>query len=121
MGRIIKFRAWWDDGNQQEMLYVGDRCGTSHDLDCCKYFIEGQPVTLMQYTGLNDKKGIEIYEGDIIEWCDSRWQIVWEASDASFFAESLYGCGYESGQEWGNDCMVVGNIYEKPELLEEKE
>ena len=60
MSREIKFRAWHEQG---EMLYVGDDFGTTHPLDCCRYLMDGQPVTLMQFTGLKDCNGVEIYEG----------------------------------------------------------
>jgi len=71
--REIKFRAWHDDSEtcgefepQKNMFFVGDEYGTTHPLDCVTYKMEGQPVTLMQFTGLTDVNGVEIYHEDIL-------------------------------------------------------
>lgn len=85
-------------------------------------------VELMQSTGLKDKNGVEIYEGDILKI------LVMSVSDKYVYGEVVYeygvsglknvlnGWGYEQGLipllEVGHVYEVVGNIYENPELLE---
>jgi uncharacterized phage protein (TIGR01671 family) len=75
---------------------------------------------LMQYTGLKDKDGKEIYEGDILKvWYDSVNEIGEDSIDvANFTVEWLY----EDLGILENDCNegrveIIGNIYENPELL----
>ena len=117
--RQIKFRCWNKLYKQmQNWEHLIGYCDVEYLFGKEKAF-EGHDVVPMQYTGLKDIDGAEIYEGDIIECWGRNLSIKWEDSDASFFAESIDGNIYESGQEWGGNCRVVGNIYQNKELLDE--
>ena len=119
MNRVIKFRAWFDDNKSQHMFCVGDEFGTSHPLDCCRYAQQGQPVTLMQFTGLHDKNGVEIYEGDIVqdhigtgvvEWHIAAFKVNYRDGWAKWFYDYTLKGELESIE-------VIGNMYQNPELL----
>jgi len=67
-------------------------------------------VTLLQYTGMKDSENIEICEGDIVEYEDEIFEIIFENG------------GFRM-KKWNylfiqNELKIVGNIYENPELLE---
>jgi len=77
---------------------------------------------LMQYTGLTDKNGKEIYEGDIVkviyyEYGGKYKKVEFNLENAGFdpFCKPSYG-GYEWESEESDNCEVIGNVYENPEL-----
>jgi len=78
---------------------------------------------IIQFTGLKDKKGKEIYEGDIIkiprQWWHKNWKIDSRAMEREVVEEPIGNNLFESG-DWSVDneeCEVIGNIYENPELI----
>nr|DAQ60784.1 MAG TPA: YopX protein [Caudoviricetes sp.] len=85
----------------------------------------GEDVILMQSTGLRDKNGKEIFEGDILDYKGRKALVRWHGSYASFiyrFVDELQ----KRNTEWKPlylaymKCEIIGNIYENPELLEDK-
>lgn len=120
MARPIKFRVW--DKEAKEMLEPG-----SVDLEYSLHNSGGWHE-LMQYTGLHDKNGKEIYEGDIIViWRldgdpieeEQKLVVQWDDDEAMFHTGDKYNNPLarhvaEDGIE------VIGNIYEHPHLLERK-
>jgi len=111
--REIKWRAW--DSANKKMWFpyaVGNGYALKHDGLCWRSDSIGDPV--MQYTGLKDKNGVPIFEGDIVEWPSinkvtmrkekSRMAVEWKSAlDFKPFINP--------------DSEIIGNLYENPELL----
>jgi len=119
--REIKFRAWCPTNKMMYYPYVaGFNSG-----EILKRF-----DTIMQYTGLKDKNGKEIYEGDIVAYLNCytkktlRKQIAWDKYSCGFCTEPIGHTNLWHLQEYLTDnkldIEVVGNIYENIELLEKK-
>jgi len=129
--REIKFRGLrkaknmvgvWEVGNYHKGAFSGGS------------FINGWeaiPETVGQFTGLTDKNGVEIYEGDIVkdkfdggytvDYCDDwgafRAKIIYDYDDGGEKRFFIAGSQSFIGNAW-REWEVIGNIHDNPELLE---
>ena len=109
--REIKFRAW-DKVNKKWIKHF--------NVDLLNV-PQMQFVELMQYTGLKDKNGKEIYEGDIISFGDSKTVVFYEHAKFKVkhrYDNSCYRYYDLREASYFNKGKVIGNIYENKELLE---
>ena len=120
--KTIKFRAWdfnsksWYVPTEYEVS-EGARLFFAVDKEIIK-FNRGD-MELMQFTGLLDKNGKEIYEGDYLKQEGLYVEVKWGVFEAGFIFED--GSGSLMTVTSGNSNMweVIGSIYENPELLED--
>lgn len=139
--REIKFRIWCKQNESMQRVskigfdegklwYVLDE---DHETQP-PYFEDDDDWVLMQYTGLKDKNGKEIYEGDILRYLDSYdcstesgydfeeflnvGQVIFNDDKGRFDITNKSDISYDDWIESVSDCEIIGNIYENPELLE---
>lgn len=127
--RVIKFRAW-DNGNNgmldvQNLDFKDCFYGGEIQIRTTMYndYFDIREMPLMQYTGLHDKNGKEIYEGDIVrlygEFGDEEYIGIIEYQLASFVittktvTDDLGNIDIEEQK-----LEIIGNIYENKKLLE---
>ena len=109
--RPIKFRAW--DTLYNEMIYdVQFR----RDDRTFEQFLDSR-YALMQFTGLKDKNGKEIYERDRYLWKGERGVVVWNVGSFWCTPESPHDAKWDRLYLFVDEIYVTGNIYENPELL----
>lgn len=121
--REIKFRAW--NKNLKKMYKIGQitlEKGTwNYEPDNREYIgmsIPYQPsFVLMQYTGLKDKNGKEIYEGDIVTCGDKNIKYLIEWQDTGLKGRQWNNSSYIGLKYWQKDLEVIGNEFDNPELL----
>ena len=118
----LKFRAWDKEENKMwnvETLYIEDEWVKVNDgsiYGLTKDLIRS--YCLMQSTGLRDKNGVEVYEGDIVENSYKEIGFIKNSNDAFCFNRKERNF-YLSGIGAGSPFKILGNIYENPELLED--
>ena len=121
--REIKFRAWDKKENKMQqvvqILYGHEASNYPLSVDFFRSVKSRliKDIELMQYTGLKDKNGKEIYEGDIVksDWIEDKQRIT--ASKVIFNAGRFTCLGLNYDLYRMPELEVIGNIYENKELL----
>lgn len=117
LGRMMSIKNMWFQDSRIEELELNDAVMNEH--------ITAYPdeIELMQSTGLKDKNGKEIFEGDIVDYKGREAVIKWHGSYASLIYRFVDGL-QERVSEWEPLFLayyhfeVIGNIYENKELLD---
>ena len=124
---IPKFRAWTEEGKvmyYDVYPFKDDTLLLSYD-EISFDEVPASDFILMQSTGLIDKNGEEIFEGDVLlTYDDELAKVYWDDVLAGWFVDFIYKTAELSEvadlQSSRSICKIIGNIYENPELLEEK-
>jgi uncharacterized phage protein (TIGR01671 family) len=121
MKREIKFRAWHK--KKRKMLRAFPRFNQFVEVIGLgvQRMVESKEIELMQYTGLKDKNGKEIYEGDIVKLKQNTiWQVAWNEDKLKWHMwsiDSTNSINITRKSAYYDKYEVIGNTYESSELL----
>lgn len=107
----------WSEGN---LLVTKQGCCITPDATVLGSYGAVDPETVGQYTGLTDKNGTKIFEGDIVKYGDTVHNVVFEQRNGTAYFGLVYSTletlsfGYYQDLK---QIQVIGNIYDNPELL----
>ncbi|GGD05682.1 YopX family protein [Enterococcus wangshanyuanii] len=122
-----KFRAWDKERGMMKChgLFQGCTIAQLYNDDYQNYMRFLDEIILMQYTGLKDKNGVEIYEGDVVRQVAGEYSYIGavEKDCYQFYIDGidpLDAYSFDDVADTSNctaDLEVIGNIHENPELL----
>ena len=110
---------WYLDEKERYAILPTDLCFYPH----CEIseWIEIDPETLCQYTGLNDRNGDKVFIGDIIRCTRGcPHEVIWMMEYAGMYfggMPAIYLSGLREGYAWTGKEEKIGNIFDNPELL----
>lgn len=111
---------------QKEWVYGDLFHSYANDDIAIAYYREGSktptfdaifPESFGQYTGLTDKNGVKIFEGDIISLGDPNIKYLTMWYNAGFAAKQIGASSYVGLTYWASDIKVLGNVTDNPELM----
>ena len=125
---ILKFRAWLKKEQKMDN-YIDYISWLENELYCIgdgiTYMVLAEDLVLMQSTGLKDKNGKEVFVGDIIKCTRGCLHEVYIEKEygGTYFGgmPAVYLKYLGEGYAWTEHEEIIGNIYENPELLEDKQ
>ena len=118
MPRELKFRVWNEDKNKfMPSGFIGISDGKFIELKNGSIHFDSDDKIVEQFTGLRDKNGKDIFEGDIIRDSDGDIaKVVWDNDHAAEF-NFFWSNGFDNMGLDGDDVEIIGNIHENGDLL----
>lgn len=118
--REIRFRAWHKASRRMFDVNAISKTTVEELRNGVSFRYYRDDVVLMQYTGLKDKYGREIYEGDVVKYGDTIHEVVFEQRNNTAYFGLVYSP--EETRSFGHyqdlqQIEIIGNVHDNPELV----
>ena len=98
-------------------VIVGKIVEFEEDYFCTEFWYKVDPETVGQFTGMTDKKGKKLFEGDVYSMGDKNILYVVIFDKSQFIGKQVGNRSLAGLEYWKSDIEIIGNIHDNPELL----
>ena len=121
-GKRLDNGQWVEGGLIGEDVIVGKIVDFEEDYFTTEFWYKVDPETVGQFTGMTDKNGTKIFEGDIVRHIDTTCHVVEVVNSEVYFDTEMLKFRFRYSNElfhcqFNNECEVIGNIYDNKDLL----
>ena len=116
-GKRVDTGEWVEGSLIGNDVIVGKIVEFEEDYFCTEFWYKVDPETVGQFTGMTDKKGKKLFEGDVYSMGEKNILYVVIFDKSQFIGKQVGNRSLAGLEYWKSDIGIVGNVYDNPELL----
>ena len=116
-GKRVDTGEWVEGSLIGNDVIVGKIVEFEEDYFCTEFWYKVDPETVGQFTGMTDKKGKKLFEGDIYSMGEKNILYVVVFDKSQFIGKQVGNRSLAGLEYWKSDIEIIGNIHDNPELL----
>ena len=116
-GKRVNTGEWVEGSLIGNDVIVGKIVEFEEDYFCTEFWYKVDPETVGQFTGMTDKKGKKLFEGDVYSMGEKNILYVVIFDKSQFIGKQVGNRSLAGLEYWKSDIEIIGNIHDNPELL----
>ena len=116
-GKRVDTGEWVEGSLIGNDVIVGKIVEFEEDYFCTEFWYKVDPETVGQFTGMTDKKGKKLFEGDVYSMGEKNILYVVIFDKSQFIGKQVGNRSLAGLEYWKSDIEIIGNIHDSPELL----
>ena len=116
-GKRVDTGEWIEGSLIGDDVIVGKIVEFEEDYFCTEFWYKVDPETVGQFTGMTDKKGKKLFEGDVYSMGEKNILYVVIFDKSQFIGKQVGNRSLAGLEYWKSDIEIIGNIHDNPELL----
>ena len=116
-GKRVDTGEWIEGSLIGDDVLVGKIVEFEEDYFCTEFWYKVDPETVGQFTGMTDKKGKKLFEGDVYSMGEKNILYVVIFDKSQFIGKQVGNRSLAGLEYWKSDIEIIGNIHDNPELL----